>query len=304
MRRHYITVPHIVELKKRDSWVSTGEDTFFVYRNHWLVIESQVSTERAKTGDKIGLFGAPESVGRIWEGTSETEWEHCNGVDSISAFLVEQENSATISSEVFGELSPLAIAKAGAKLKSAVQEKVKQQINSSSRTYRSNTLRKTMNFSWKFPLPDSSNDRYCAASMYQRYRYDISLTWTDFLFVTYDRPGLFSFRKVRFKYPELVGNRPRNWIEMRQPGWTVYSWNLLPNATTIWREDNYRQELADPFDLQVEPMDKEPTRSDRPRETASLYEISNDVFPPKLGKWPKGQEPEGDRRLGAGAGKE
>lgn len=277
----YISIPHELAIKKGDAWIDTGEQEYFVFRTHWLIKERQLA-ERAKIGEKVGLIGSAPVRGRKWSGSQETEWEIVDGEESIRQVLIEEENKTGIASELAAEVSPLAIAKTQAKLKANLERRLREQDSLSVRAQRGLTFKRNTTFQWEFPIPDDSGDRWCASAVYQRFAYDVYLTYADFIFVRYDRPSLFSLSKVRYKFPEMKGAFHPNWIKIHQPLCSILFWKLLPNATVIQKESDYLQELEDPYELVGQPLTTCPSHSSRPS-VPSLYELSNDAFPPRWG---------------------
>lgn len=284
MRPFYISIPHEVELKKGTCWMNSGELEYFVYREHFFVRERQLP-DPARVGEKVAFFQSQPSRGRSFEGSREMEWEVTHVEESIRQMLIEQEAKEELSAELAAEVGKIGLAKFKSKLKSVMEERLKESVTSTDRIERSTTVRRKVVFSWKHPLPDDSADRWTASAIYQRYAYDVYLAYADYLFVRYDRPSLFHFRKVRLKFPEITNNRHLNWIKIHQPKCSIALWRLL-EGTQILPEKDHKLEIDDPYEVAIQPLQRELPQTPRP-DVETLYSLANRAFPKEWRKHAK-----------------
>jgi hypothetical protein len=282
MRPFYVSIPHEVELKKGTCWMNSGEFEYFVYREHFFVKERQLP-DPARVGEKVAFFQSQPSKGRLFEGSREMEWEVTHVEESITQMLIEREAKEELSAELATEVSKIGLAKFKSKLKTVMEERLKQSTTTTDRTERSTTVRRKVVFSWKYPLPDESSDRWSAAAVYQRYAYDVYLAYADYLFVRYDRPSLFYLRKVRLKFPEIENNRHLNWIKIHQPKCTIALWRLL-EGTQISLEKDHKLEIDDPYEVSVQPLQRSLPHTPRP-DVETLYSLANRAFPKEWKKY-------------------
>jgi hypothetical protein len=277
--RFWINLPHEVHVKNPQAWIQSGEEEYFLYRTHWYIKARQLC-EPAKIGEKISIFESPAGEGRKWSGSHEVEWEVVDTTESIRQMLRQEDSKSAIETELQGEISAFSLAKTASKLKGTLERDLRTSLTETSKTTRTITNSTKTTFSWEFPIPVRSSDRWVAASVYQRWAYDIYLAWVDYLIVRYDRPGLFGIRTERFKYPQPPqgGQKAQNWIEIGLPRFTLLFWELMPSSTSIKTESEYVQELTDPFDVEIVPLLGPLSRTDKPV-VPSLYSLSNSCFP-------------------------
>lgn len=292
-QRFWISIPYEIHLKKSQLWTRTGEEEYFVYRTHWYVNRRQLP-ERAKVGDIISTFDSPPVSGRKWTLSYEKQWEITNSRECLKQILQQEDTKSVVESEIKGEISLLSVTKTAATLKGALERDLRRSWTATDKILRSSTHSEKTIFSWEYPIPPDSSERFVAASIYKRFAFDVYLVWADYLFVHYHRPSWTSLKKVRFKYPEppTGDQKPANWIEIRKPKFSVCFWSLMPGSTSVNTESNYVKELDDPFEVQIVPLHDNLSRTDRPDDVPSLYKISN-IFPLKLSlnikKVPRGE---------------
>ncbi len=130
--------------------------------------------------------------------------------------------------------------------------------------------------------------RLIAVSAYQRYAYDIYLSWVDYLRVQYRTTAL-GLRKKRRKYPPPSSQRHPNWIKFHVPLATAHFWRPLPKSSIVTYEARYENEVKDPEEIDiVPPEDLLSHHAPRP-DVPTLYQLSNIAFPLKWihrkGEW-------------------
>jgi hypothetical protein len=277
----WISIPHELHIKNSQAWTQRGEEEYFLYRTHWYVKRRQFA-EPVKIGEKIATFDSPAGPGRKWSGSSQLEWSTVNTRESITQILREEDVRSSVESELQGKIGVLPVAQISAKLKSSLEQSLKSSAARSTGTTRTETESKKIMFSWEFPLPQESSDRWVAASVYQRFAYDVYLVWADYLFVGYDQPSIFTRRRERFKRPEAPqgGEEAKNWIEICKPKFSLLFWELMPSSVSIKTETDYRQQLVDPAEIEFADLRTSLSRKEKPK-VDSLYSLSNYCFPLK-----------------------
>jgi hypothetical protein len=239
-------------------------------------------SDLAKVGEKVSTFDSPAGPGRKWTGSVKLGWSTADVIESITQILREEDVKSSIESELQGKIGVLPIAEISAKLKSSLEQNLRRSVTGTTRTTRTQTISEEITFSWEFPIPQESSDRWVAASVYQRFAYDVYLAWADYLIVRYDQPSLFRRRRERSKFPPPPqgGQRPMNWIEIGKPKFSLLFWELMPTSISIKTEAEYIQELTDPMEVEITDLLASLSRIDRPK-VESLYSLSNYSFPPK-----------------------
>lgn len=279
MEPQYISIPFAVDLSEEKSWqvVPDQKYAYCILRLHFLVRQRQVSRD-IKHGEIIAPVKAPASAGSVWTYGEEIETELSRVDETIKEVLVEEELIQKEIADLVTKLKVPGFGEASSGLKSEMSKRFKESLTVTSRQQKSVTHKDKVKFEIAFHIPDGTSETYYAVKAYKRLAYDVFLAWVDFLFVTYERK-LFGILKKRRKSPEPTGRNHQNWVSIKKAIAAVEFWKLLPRGGVVVPKKQYKEEVTDPFEIDVKRLKGFSSKHMPKPDVPTLYQLSTAAFP-------------------------
>lgn len=284
----HFSIPYIKQLEKEDGWSRdpNSDHKYFVIRCHYMLTEKQSNDpDTIKIGDIIDTItvipGAPQEkvISREEEGTIATIEE------SVKEALKENESVLEFVSALSAEAGVDALGKISSELKTTAQSKLKESFKSTFKVQYSETKREKKTNTWKVnvdPTMFEANTDLLIAKAYTGRSYDLYLTYYDYLIIEYKRKPPFGVKLYRQKRPPHDGSKMTmapNIMQANQSLVTLKYWNLLPDASKLVREQEYKNEVPDPSEITIEDLHAPLTKVVPRHSERTLYDLSEKVFP-------------------------
>ncbi|WP_409473515.1 hypothetical protein [Streptomyces sp. HC307] len=250
-----------------------------------------------RKGEQIGILTAPSGIKTEEESIIEKTMEVIDEETTLREVLrseeVMQELATELSLLVKGPGGILPAGEVGGKIKSSVQAKLSDSMKEAL-GHRSGTTRKEK-FSRRRNVQHTggTGDKYVVPFYQERY-YDLSLEFIDYLGIRYSKSPLAVYYR-RAKQPEhtkygMAGNSWKktgpNIVAVHKSVASVTMWRLIADEYSfpaIVPANEYTLEVEHPNDIKFSPPDTAKTGGfRRTAECRSLYDLSEQVFPPKV----------------------
>ncbi len=274
-----ISVPFAVDLTKEEGWRPSDKNTFSIVRAHFQLRERQAD-DSIRMGDKLAVIESPIGVKQEHVRSMTTELTSVQFRESFQESMRQDESLQEFAATIASELGATGVGKISSELKASAQSKLAESFRESYRIRDVVTKRVEETYELKHTVDPAVTARLVAVAAYQKYAYDLTLAWVDYLSVRY-RSTAMGLRKRRTKRPSGTGPRPFNWLRFNLPLATAHFWKPLPKSSLIVKEDDYRHEVQDPEEIELRPPeDLHQYVAPRP-DVATLYQLSNVAFPLK-----------------------
>lgn len=288
MQDIHFTVPFITEVNTVNGWKqdSEAEHSYSIVRCHFALRGDRQVSHFMKKGEVIGgsnsLLGVTETV------TLSIEYEvtTVSLIESVQESLKESEAisefvsslSSGINLGEIGKLSSGIKDSTKTSLKTSFKDTFKVQVSETNRIKKTVTRETTID-----PTLFGLNANLVLAKAYNQHAYDLHLVFLDYLFIEYKKGGPLGVRLKRNKIPAIKGNRHPNIIRLDLPLVSLVFWKQVPDTLLKAKEKDYKLEVDDPFEVQIEDLTESKRLPAKIPPKPSLYDISETVFPRK--KW-------------------
>jgi hypothetical protein len=281
MKKHYFSIPVFFDLTSSNNWnkIDVSGAKFFVMRSHFMMKTREIEG-KVRKGGIIQAFQKPGNVETERMVSIEIEKEYIKFEEMFTQMSFERE----LLEEFITKLKPgIAGESFGLNLSAKMQfaQKLKERYANSLRT--TDTIRETkrMTLELKYTFNSKFTGEAYHVKAYQKFAFDIYLSYVDYLFVDY-KSSMAGLRRKRGKLPKIDKTNParhRNVLKLNAPLATVHFWKLLAGSAIIVPADKYKNEVPDPDEFKVvEPEDIRQHHVEFP-DLPSLYQLSNKAFP-------------------------
>ncbi|HLN97107.1 MAG TPA: hypothetical protein VK208_01360 [Pyrinomonadaceae bacterium] len=279
------SIPYVTELEQEAGWerLPGAHHMYRVIRCHYWLRDRQVKP--ACTGEVVDALSSVAGIKEKYTDTVEVEhttqrcdqavWESLRTEESMLKFASEL--SAGIGSDALGKLGANVKNEAQVTLQNSFRNTFQVQVSEGFREKRTTTKEYSID-----PRKFRKDEKVVLATAYNRRAYDLYLLFVDYLTIKYERPP-WALKQKRSKLPEIVGGKHLNVVRCDLPLSTILFWQQLPNTVLPFYETDYKLEVEDPFEIQVENYSGGRTPYVPPNVKPTLYEISNKPFP--LKRW-------------------
>ncbi|WP_224961838.1 hypothetical protein [Geomonas subterranea] len=274
-------VPFSVDLTKESCWNKALDHPYGYYtiRCHFQIRERQAG-DPALYGRKLAIFETCNGVQPETIHTIKTRLIATQVRESFCESLKQNESLQKFTSMLSSALSASNVGKVSSECKVEAQDKLVESFRDSFRFQTLVTKEEEREYKLTYKIDSSITTRLVTVAMYQRYVYDLYLTWVDYLNVRYIK-GPLALRKKRIKRPIVDGCSHVNWIKFNLPLASASIWRPLPDSAVVIPEASYRNEVDAMEEFTVgAPEDYHKYFVARP-DCPTLYQISNVAFPLK-----------------------
>jgi hypothetical protein len=284
-KKHYVSVPTKFELANEDSWDKLDKKgtKFFMMRLHFMVKVRELE-ETPRDGGILTVFQSPEMVGQERVVSINIEKEYINFNETLSSSVIEKENIAELMTNLLAESSVPTFNKIRAGLKTKLAEKIKKNVTETFKAGNTSRYTKKLTFETKTTFNENLTEKIYQIKQYQKCSFDIYLSFIDYLFVNYST-SFFGLRKKRRKRPKVDNrnNRKRtNVLKLNKPIASLHFWKLIEDSSVYKKHSEYKNQVPNPDEKMInESEDKHQYHVEIPKETPSLYKLSNIAFPIK-----------------------
>jgi hypothetical protein len=274
-------VPFSVDLTKESNWNKTQDHPYgyWTIRCHFQVRERQAN-DSALYGRKLAIIETYDGVQPETIHSIKTKSTTMQVRESFYESIKQDESLQRFTSQLAASIGASISGKVSAENKVEAQVKLVESFKESFRIQNVITKEDEREYKLTYKIDPSITTRLVAVAMYQRYVYDLYLTWADYLNVRYVK-GPLALRKKRIKRPIVEGCNHVNWIKFNLPLASASIWRPLPDSAVVIPEASYRNEMDTIDEFRVGPPEDSHkyfvTRPDCP----TLYQISNATFPLK-----------------------
>lgn len=288
MEKHNISIPFYKELTKERNWKSINKKKFFISRLNLVIKEKQICN-KIYNGEIIQGFSSPLGERTIEEIEYEEELSKIDFLRTINNYIVTQRNIENYINELGIHLGLDKFAKIDNSFKFSSKKLFEETFNKNITFESSSTTSIKRKYKVTKEFVPEKYEKVYAVIPYKKVRYEVFLSFVDYLLVEYSC-SMLGFRKKRVKHPcpNLKRNFHNNKIIYKQPLFVADIWKPLDN-NSIWLvpEDKYQLEVQDPNSIFMKPFNncsKKQYIEIPPysfKDIPTLYQLSNAAFPLK-----------------------
>lgn len=288
MKKHFFTLPSVFELTSKDGWESLDNDKkkFFVMRTHFMMKTRPVE-DNLKNGEILLAVQKPKDVNTERVVSIETEKEYINFEETFGQIYFEDESINEIATNILADIGNKLTGRVSIGSKLKIGKKLKESFLNNLKTSETIRTKKNIKYDIKNQFNFNIDEKVYHVKVYQKYAFDIYLTFIDYLFVEMSK-SFIGFRTKRRKYP-VIGNmrknRHPNIMKFNTALCSIHFWKLLPKSSVWILEKDYKNQVERPDEFLIcPPEDKHKYFVSMPK-LPSLYQLSSVAFPFKRKKY-------------------
>jgi hypothetical protein len=279
MARYEFSIPFAVDIAKETSWNRADDHPYgyWIIRCHFMVRERQAD-DPAMYGRKLAIIETGDGVQPETVYSIKTQLTTIQVRESFIESMRQDESLQKFTFSLAASIGASANGKLSAESKKQAEFKIVESFKQTFKLQDTVTKQEEREYRLTYRIDPSVRTRLVAVAAYQRYVYDLYLTWIDYLSVRYTK-SIFAIRKKRTKRPIVEGNKHINWNKFNVPLASVSIWVPLPHSAVLVPEAEYCNQIENEDEFRVGPPETTHRYFAGRPDCPTLYQVSNAAFP-------------------------
>jgi hypothetical protein len=286
----FFVLPEPEVLAHPEGWTQDRENKqrYYAIRRHFALVERQVDAT-VRHGAVLNALSSVQGVAQKHTFTVKYEKTSTDVLEYTREVLDERESTDELAASLAPTLGRSELLKISLSLGAKAQERLKSTVGSSARAQWTEAVTTGETVTREFTVDPSQfppGTTVVVVPGYTRHAYDLYLHAIDYLIVDYwKKSGLFARNYNRVKTPPVQDppSPQLNAVRVNLPMASLHFWYPLPDTFLPLSEARYDQEVPDPSEIEVHPLETPRNLFAAQLFRPTLYELSNRAFPLRAG---------------------